>query len=112
MLMKKISTTLFSIFLSCCLFAQTDSSDCSMYHKGYFSYTDSLGNIVLIDRLKNYQFEKNTTTKVKIQFHIKWLSSCSYQITQLSANSKAARKFKYQTTEIKILKTDGKNGYS
>lgn len=104
---------LLSAFLICnVVFAQTDSSACVNYHKGFFSYTDSLGNTVIVQRKNKYQYEKNLATKVKTQDKIKWLNSCSYQITLVSTNSKAERKFKYSTTTVIISKPDGNNGYA
>jgi hypothetical protein len=110
--MKKI-TLLFSVFFICnIVFAQTDSSQCVNYHKGFFSYTDSLGNTIIVQRKNKYQYEKNIVTKVKTQDRIKWLNSCSYEITLVSTNSKAARKYKYSTTKVTITKPDGDNGYA
>lgn len=93
-------------------FAQADSSLCSKYHTGFFSYTDTLGNTVIVQRKNKYQYEKNIVTKVKTQDKIKWLNSCSYQITLVSTNSKAERKFKYSTTTVIISKPDGNSGYA
>lgn len=110
--MKKI-ILLFSAFLICnIVFAQTDSNACISYHKGFFSYTDTLGNTVIVQRKNKYQYEKNIVTKVKTQDKIKWLSSCSYEITLVSTNSKATRKYKYSTTKVNISKSDGNNGYA
>lgn len=104
------------ICLSICLcntvFAQADSSICMNYRTGYFSFTDSLGQTVLVDRGKKYQYQRNIVTKVKTQFRIKWTGSCSYQITQTLTNSKAARKYRYSSTTVVIDKADGANGYS
>lgn len=93
-------------------FGQADSAACLNFKKGYFSYQDSLGNTILVHRLKNYQFEKNTSTKLKTQLRITWTGQCSYQITQVSTNSKAARKNNYSTTTVVMDKTDGVNGYA
>ncbi len=84
---------------------------CSIYRKGYFSYSDSAGNTVLVDRSKKFQYEKNTVTKVKTQFRIQWTGNCSYTITQTLTNSKKARKYKNSSTSISILQSDGANGY-
>jgi hypothetical protein len=100
-------------FLFCnTVWAQADSSTCVDYHQGYFSYTDSLGNVVLVDRHKKYQYEKNTATKVKTQFRINWTGSCTYQITQTLTNSKAARKYKNSSSTVVIAATDGAAGYT
>ncbi len=74
-------------------------------------YYDSIGNKVLIDRHKKYQYEFNTTTKVKTQYRIKWLSDCFYTLTQGIANSKAKKKFRGSTTNVEIVTTDGVKGY-
>ena len=93
------------------LFAQADSSACINYHKGYFSYTDSMGYVVLVQRKNKYQYEKNLFTKVKTQLRIKWIDDCTYQITQTMTNSKAERKYNYTTTKVVIEKPDGNKGY-
>ena len=100
------------LFFSYGAFAQADSVACLNYQKGYFSYTDSLGNIVLVHRRKKYQYDKNTITKVRTQFRLYWTGNCSYQITQAITNSKAARKYKNSSTVVVIAKTDGDNGYT
>jgi hypothetical protein len=110
--MKKL-ILFFSAFLICnIVIAQTDSSACANYHKGFFSYTDSLGNTVIVQRKNKYQYEKNIVTKVKTQDRIKWLTNCSYEITLMSTNSKSTRKYKYSITKVNITKTDGDNGYA
>lgn len=103
---------LLAFFFCHTAFAQADSAACLNYQKGYFSYTDSLGNIVLVHRQKKYQYDKNTVTKVRTQFRLSWTGNCSYQITQAITNSKAARKYKNSSTVVVIAKTDGDNGYT
>lgn len=99
---------LFCLFLfSSYANAQTD---CSMYHKGYFMYTDSAGNTILIHRLKNYQFEYNRKIKVKTQFRINWNNDCEYTIIQAMTNSKSRKKYKNSETGVIILKRDA-DGY-
>lgn len=110
--MKRFFIMLLGFFLHTNSFAQVDSSACLNYKQGYFSYTDSLGNIVLVHRLKKYQFEKNTATNVRTQFGLKWISDCSYEITQAITNSKAARKHKNSISKVVIDKTDGVGGYA
>ena len=110
--MKPVFIMLLGIFFCYGAIAQADSIGCLSFQKGYFSYTDSLGNIVLVHRLKKYQFEKNTATSVKIQFRLNWISDCSYEITQAITNSKAARKHKNSSTRVVIDKTDGPGGYA
>ncbi|MBK8521119.1 MAG: hypothetical protein WAT20_08345 [Ferruginibacter sp.] len=110
--MKPFLLILSGLFFCHAAFAQADSTACLNYNKGYFSYTDSLGNTVLVHRRKKYQYEKNTVTKVRTQFRLSWMGNCSYQITQAITNSKAARKYKYSSTKVVIDKTDGDNGYT
>ena len=110
--MQRFIFMLLCLFFCCGAFAQVDSAACLNYQKGYFSYTDSAGNIVLVHRRKKYQYDKNTVTKVRTQFRLDWRSNCSYQITQAITNSKAARKYKNSSTVVVIAKTDGDNGYT
>lgn len=110
--MKHFFILLLCLLLCPVAFAQADSIACLQYKKGYFSYTDSLGNIVLVHRLRKYQYEKNTVTKVNTQFRLNWTGNCSYQITQAITNSKTARKNKNSMTAVVIDKTDGDNGYT
>ena len=110
--MKRFFTLVLGLFFCYGAFAQADSAACLNYQKGYFSYTDSLGNIVLVHRRKKYQYDKNTVTKVRTQFRLDWMGNCSYQITQAITNSKAARKYKNSSTIVVIAKTDGDNGYT
>jgi hypothetical protein len=110
--MQRYLITLISILFYNTVFAQADSSACIHYRTGYFSFTDSLGQTVLVDRGKKYQYQRNVVTKVKTQFRITWTGSCSYQITQTLTNSKAARRYRNSSTTVVIDKTDGSNGYS
>lgn len=108
--MRKLLLFIFPLISSMYSIAQADSSECSGFRKGFFSYTDSSGNTVLVDRSKNYQFEKNIVTKVKTQSRIKWLSACVYELTLVSSNSKAKRKYKYSTLTVQILNSNA-DGY-
>lgn len=110
--MKRLFILLLCFFFSYGAIAQADSTVCLNYQKGYFSYTDSAGNTVLVHRRKKYQYDKNTVTKVRTQFRLSWTGNCSYQITQAITNSKAARKYKNSSTTVVIAKTDGENGYN
>lgn len=100
---------LLGIFLFC--ISARAQTDCSPYKKGYFMYTDSAGNIILIHRLKNYQFEYNRKVKVKTQFRINWNNDCEYTIVQVMTNSKSRKKNKNSETGVIISKGDGANGY-
>ena len=106
--MKKILMLFFTFLFSASANAQID---CSMYHKGYFMYTDSVGNTILIHRTNKFQFENNRKIKVKTQFAINWNNDCEYTITQAMTNSKSQRKNKNSVTGVIISKSDGDNGY-
>lgn len=110
--MRRSVILILGLFFCHAAFAQADSAACLNYQKGYFSYTDSVGNIVLVQRRKKYQYDKNTVTKVRTQFRLDWIGNCSYQITQANTNSKAARKYKNSSTVVVIAKTEGDNGYT
>jgi len=109
--MQRLLIVMISVLLCNTLYAQTDSNACAVYHKGFFSYTDSLGRTVLVDRQNRYQYEKNIVTKVKTQFRITWTGPCAYKIQQTLTNSKAARKYKYSTSTVMISTPHGAEGY-
>lgn len=106
--MKRLIMLLSLFFFSSYVHAQTD---CSMYHTGYFMYVDSVGNTILVQRKKKYQYEHNRKVKVRTQFAINWVSDCEYSITQTLTNSKSLKKFKNSATGVIISKGDGENGY-
>lgn len=109
--MKQAMLFFVAVLICNVLFAQADSTACINYHKGYFSYTDSMGYVVLVQRKNKYQYEKNLFTKVKKQLRITWIDDCTYQITLTITNSKAERKYKNSTTKVVIEKPDGNKGY-
>jgi hypothetical protein len=110
--MKFIVINTILTFISFVLYAQVDrNTACSNYRKGKFSYNDSVGNQVLVDRKKKYQYEKNQATQVKTQFRIKWNSDCQYELTLVSSNSRSLRKNKFMTSTINISRPMGDHGY-
>jgi hypothetical protein len=109
--MKKMLLLITAFLIGSNTFAQTDSVSCAAYHTGFFSYTDTTGNTIIVQRKKKYQYEKDIVTRVKTQDKIKWLNSCTYELTLVSSNSKAERKLKYSTFRIVITKADGSKGY-
>lgn len=109
LIMKIIFFLLAFIF---CTYTNLVAQDCTIYHKGYFTYVDSVGTTILIKRRNKYQYEYDRTKKTWIQFSINWIDDCTYTITQTLTNSKEKRKFKNSVTKISISKTDGDNGYS
>jgi hypothetical protein len=106
--MKKLLLLFFVMLFGFLVNAQTD---CSGYRKGYFMYTDSLGNAIIVQRRKKYQYEYNRKIKVRTQFSIKWNSNCEYAITQTLTNSKSLRQNKNSVSVTVISKPDGDNGY-
>lgn len=106
--MKKLVILLCILLLNGYVNAQTE---CSIYHKGYFMFTDSLGNTILVHRKNKYQYEYNRKTKVKTQFRIYWNNDCEYTITQANTNSKSRKKYRNTVTKVVISKSDGGNGY-
>jgi hypothetical protein len=110
--MKKILLLLLPLFCNSFLFAQPTSSDCLQFHTGKFSYFDSSNNTIFVTRKKNRQEEYNHQTKVKTVLKIKWISDCSYQITQTWSNSKQQRKSSGTYTIVNITKIIGNgDGY-
>jgi hypothetical protein len=106
--MKKLLLLFFILVFCVSANAQTD---CSVYRKGYFMFTDSSGNTILVQRKKKYQYQYNRKIKVRTQFIIKWNNDCEYSITQTLTNSKSLRQYKNSITVTVISKPDGDNGY-
>ena len=96
------------LFITVCIKAQTD---CSMYHNGFYMYTDSTGDTILLHRKNKYQYEYNRKVRARTQFRVAWISDCEYTITQSLTNSKALKKFKNNVTKVVISRRDGENGY-
>jgi hypothetical protein len=103
------------LILFFCLFLFSNyanaQTDCSAYHKGYFMYTDSAGNTMLIHRKNKYQYEYNRKNNERTQFLINWKSDCEYSITQTLTNTKSLKKYKNFVYGFAISKSDGNNGY-
>jgi hypothetical protein len=95
--------------LSANLYAQ--DNNCSQYHRGKFTYTDSANNVIIVKRKKNFQVETNQTTNVWINFRITWKSDCEYQLEQVGTNSKSRRKYNHTFTTTIISKPLGEAGY-
>jgi hypothetical protein len=106
--MKKIVfATICILVFESTLFAQ----DCGQYKKGFFTYTDSSGTTILVDRSKKYQYQLHRAKKVRTQFRIKWIDDCTYTITQTITNSRSQKKYNSKVTKVVITKSDGENGY-
>ena len=92
-------------------YSQKNNTECSQYHRGKFTYTDSAKNIIIVKRKKNFQVETNETTGVWINFRIKWINDCEYQLEQVGTNSKSRRKFNHTFYSNIISKPMGILGY-
>ncbi|HEV8285844.1 MAG TPA: hypothetical protein VGQ09_16135 [Chitinophagaceae bacterium] len=78
--MKIISIIILLIFTSCLVKAQ----DCSKVKYGKFKLVlelDTMKIVTTIERVKNIQSEESSTG-VKMQFEVKWTSSCSYELSK------------------------------
>ena len=106
--MKKLLTLCGILLISSYVHAQTG---CAVYHKGYFKYSDSAGNTILVHRKNKYQYEDNRKTKVRTQYAIDWVTDCEYTLTQTLTNSTALKKYRNSSGKTVILKSDGDNGY-
>lgn len=110
--MKQLFIFCMALGLSCAAMAQpTPTNDCNQYHEGNFSYTDSVGNVVMVKRTKNKQTETNSATNVTTKFRIHWTGDCAYEIKQIWSSSKAQRKYNGNTTDVIISKPLGEIGY-
>jgi len=89
--MKKISLIVGIVFTNVC-FGQPNTSACSTFKLGKFSYFDSLSHTIFVKRKKNRQFEFDSYTKVKSMSKIWWISDCSYGLKLLWSDSKKERK--------------------
>jgi hypothetical protein len=106
-------------FLALCLFLfndlyaqQMDATGCRQFHRGKFSYVDSANNQIFVKRKKNFQVETNKAANVWINFRIKWINDCQYELTQVGTNSRSARKNNKQSSGVLITKILGTGGYA
>ena len=107
--MKKIFAIILLLILSGHAFSQ--DNNCTQYHRGKFTYTDSAGHVIFVKRKKNFQVETNQTTNVWINFRITWKSDCEYQLEQVGTNSRARRKYNHTFTTTIISRSLGNAGY-
>ena len=108
--MKIYLLLLLGLFLSENIFAQSDSSSCSQFKKGLFTYRDDSTGTIMLKRTAKRQEETNKKTGVIVKFRIRWVSSCSYELKQLWSNSKALRKNNGGVSLIIIFNT-GRDQY-
>lgn len=107
--MKELITSSIFFFLSADSYSQ--DTNCAQYHLGKFTYNDSLNNVIIVKRKKNFQVETNQTTNVWINFRIKWINNCEYQLEQVGTNSKARRKYNHTFSRTIITTAYDKTGY-
>ena len=107
--MKKFIVSCVLLLVTGSLFSQ--SNDCTQYHRGKFTYTDSTGATITVKRKKNFQVETNEATGVWINFRITWKSDCEYQLEQVGTNSKSRRKYNHTVSSTIISKPLGETGY-
>lgn len=95
------------IFFMCSLIVlgQQDSSACLSFKKGAYSYKNDEGQLVYIKRTFRAQQETNTATRTVTRYRIKWLSACTYEITQTWSNRKTLRKKNGAGTVVHITST-------
>lgn len=101
------------IFLLLMLFdlSYAQENNCTQYHTGKFTYTDSAGNTIIVKRKKKFQVETNQANNVWVNFRITWKSDCEYQLEQVGTNSKARRKYNHTASSTIISKPLGDMGY-
>jgi hypothetical protein len=107
--MKQLLTILLLFVASADSYAQ--EKNCTQYHTGKFTYTDSAGNTIILKRKKKFQVETNQANNVWVNFRITWKSDCEYQLEQVGTNSKSRRKYNHTFSTTIITKPLGKEGY-
>lgn len=81
------------LLVSVMIYAQTQLKSCSSFRKGFFAYRDSASNTIRdFKRTSKYQVEKDKQTGLTTRYKIEWIADCTYKLTQVYANKKAARK--------------------
>lgn len=107
--MKLLLTILLLFVASADSYAQ--ENNCTQYHTGKFTYTDSAGDIIMVKRKKKFQVETNEANNVWVNFRIIWKSDCEYQLEQVGTNSKSRRKYNHTFSSTIISKPLGNMGY-
>ena len=100
--MKILLQTIFLVCLGQVAFANKDSIACSIFKEGRFAYRNSSAEAVVIIRKGKWQEEHNKNQQVITKFKVRWLSACSYELTQTWSNSKAQRKENNTVTTVII----------
>jgi hypothetical protein len=72
--------------------AQDNKMDCQKFKIGTFHYINDSSELVVVQRSKRYQVERNQKTGQVDKFKVKWVNDCTYEIHQFWSNSKRSRK--------------------
>ena len=77
---------LFSFLLPIIGYAQKPS--CVDFKTGYFQNIDSRDSSNFIKRTKDYQYEHEKSSGVKLKLKVTWIDECTYRLTLIKGNSK------------------------
>ena len=72
------------IVLICCLstiVSQAQTLDCQSFRDGTFELMSDYGRVYIIERKGDTQIEHDITDDYKIEFKVKWLDDCTYQLS-------------------------------
>lgn len=87
-------------------FGQKAFLDCRVFKTGSFVYKDYPFNTVDVKRTKQKQFETDKATGIKVEYKIKWISDCEYELIQIGSNSDKVRILNNSVINVKIIETD------
>ncbi|MDB5201119.1 MAG: hypothetical protein JWQ27_528 [Ferruginibacter sp.] len=90
--MKKLTPILIMMCFAATSVSQTQPASCTKFHRGKFSYITPSKEVVTLSRTSKKQTEKNETTGVVTVWRVKWLSDCSYELSQKWSSDKLQRK--------------------
>ena len=82
MIMKTLIALLGMVLLTSAISAQ--QPDCKKIHTGKFESTIELETekvVIKITRIKNKQIEENIESGLKMEFMVKWTSTCTYELS-------------------------------
>jgi translation initiation factor 2 alpha subunit (eIF-2alpha) len=100
--MKIITQVLFFLLIAQAGYASKDSIGCSLFKNGKFAYRNPASDAIVIIRKANRQQEYNKTQDIVTKFKVRWISSCSYELTQTWSNSKKQRRQNKAVTTVII----------
>lgn len=103
--MIRVFVLLMFVVIANATFAQPDTSNCSSFKSGHFTFTNDSGQLVHMKRSGRMQRETVPATGVVTRLRVKWVADCAYELTQVWSSSKALRKQTGGTTLIQIIQT-------